>query len=301
MRHTLALCAMLIVMLAARPISAAPIVGSVTPINATAGVPLTLSATVSSSASIERCTLWADLAETGDMTVSNGSASRLHTFASGGSHIAFVFCRDTQGGMASGATTAITVSGQLVEEAPLQIPQGSPGGSSSPAPAQTTPTPAEEESSAEPSPYAKKLLKAICPEGVDMNHFCRAVYYVGEDNKRHAFPSSRVFFTWYSDFSSVEEVDVETLSAIPLGANVRYRAGVRMVKFTTDPKVYAVSRDGLLRWIRTEELARAYYGDAWNTQIDDMPDSFYTDYIFGEDINEVADYNPEAEFQNSME
>lgn len=158
-----------------------------------------------------------------------------------------------------------------------------------------------EELPAEPSPYAGKLLKAICPEGADMAHFCRAVYYVGKDSKRHAFPSARVYFTWYSNFASVQEVELETLAAIPLGANVRYRAGVRMLKFTTDPKVYAVSKNGVLRWIQTEELARAYYGDTWNKQIDDMTDSFYADYTFGEHIDAVSDYNPEAEFNNSKE
>ncbi len=312
MRPLIALCAAIALLIVAAPASAAPVIGSVTPTIATANTPVTLQATVSSGMAIERCTLWADLAEIGDMTVANGKATRSHTFTSGGSHIAFVFCRDTQGGMASGVTTGISVSGQIVEQAPLQLPPSNPG--SSPAPAEET-TPMEEESPdvmeegeltpeelpAEPSPYSGKLLKAICPEGADMNHFCRAVYYIGKDGKRHAFPSARVFFTWYQNFASVEEVSVDTLSAISLGANVHYRAGVRMVKFTTDPKVYAVSKNGLLRWIQTEDLARTYYGTEWNRQIDDMPDSFYADYTFGEDVDEVADYNPEAEFNNSKE
>ena len=82
---------------------------------------------------------------------------------------------------------------------------------------------------------------------------------------------------------------------------MQYRAGVRMVKFTTDPKVYAVSRGGVLRWIRSEELARAYYGNEWNKQIDDLTDAFYTNYTFGADIAAVSDYNPADEIANSKE
>ena len=134
-----------------------------------------------------------------------------------------------------------------------------------------------------------------------MNHSCRAVYYVGKDGNRHAFPNSRIFFTWYGGFESVEEVALTTLSTFPLGTNVQYRAGVRMVKFTTDPKVYAVSRGGLLRWIKTETLARAYYGNTWNTRVDDIPDSFYDNYTFGDDLTAVADYNPETERAHSTE
>ena len=107
--------------------------------------------------------------------------------------------------------------------------------------------------------------------------------------------------SWYRNFDSVMEVSLENLQRYQLGSNVKYRAGVRMVKFATDPKVYAVSRGAVLRWIKTEELARAYYGDAWNRNIDDMPDTFISDYTFGNDIEAVSDYNPEAEFIHSTD
>lgn len=99
----------------------------------------------------------------------------------------------------------------------------------------------------------------------------------------------------------MQEVPLETLSQYPLGANVLYRAGVRMVKFTTDPKVYVIARGGVLRWIKTEELARAYYGDEWNKKIDDIPDSFYTNYTFGSEVSVIAEYNPASELANSAE
>lgn len=302
--------AVLAFFLYAAPVGAAPTIGSVMPTTATAGAPVTFSATVNSAVAIDTCTLWVDLAEIGEMTVSNGTASRAYTFASGGSRIAFVFCRDVQGGIASGATTAINVSGAIQQSEPLSgggtQNQGSNPESPESEEEQGSDSSPEEEEGAEPeqsapSQYTGQLLKAICPDGADMNDACRAVYYIGKDGKRHAFPSSRVFFTWYSNFASVISVEPQELSVFPLGENVKYRAGVRMVKFSTDPKVYAVARGGVLRWITSESLARTYYGDAWNTHIDDIPDSFYANYTFGSDIVETGDYNPEAEFNHSKE
>lgn len=294
---------------------AKPTIGSVTPTTAVANSPVTLSATVSSNTPIQRCSLWVDLAEIGDMTVADGVASRSFTFTSGGSRIAFVFCRDRNGGMNSGPTTGITVSGAIQVAPPLAVPTPNPAPTPTPIPSTASTTPISTTtsaplptSSAHPitspvtsSPDIGKLLKAICPQEAGTDHPCRAVYYIGRDGKRHAFPNSRVFFTWYGGFDSVEEVELSRLSQFPLGPNVQYRAGVRMVKFTTDPKVYAVSRGGLLRWVKTEELARAYYGDTWNTKIDDIPDTFYTNYTFGTDIGAVADYNPASELANSTE
>ena len=61
---------------------------------------------------------------------------------------------------------------------------------------------------------------------------------------------------------------------------------MRMVKIQTDPKVYAVARGGILRWVKTESLAKLLYGDTWNTQIDDVSDALFTNYTIGEPIGE---------------
>ena len=64
-----------------------------------------------------------------------------------------------------------------------------------------------------------------------------------------------------------------------------------MVKFTTDPKVYAVSTNRTLRWVATEAAAISLYGSTWNRQIDDIADTFYTDYSFGTSINASSDFD----------
>ncbi len=122
-----------------------------------------------------------------------------------------------------------------------------------------------------------------------------AVYYIGADGKRHAFPNSRVFFTWYSDFSGVQVITEDKLASIPLGVNVTYRPGVKMVKFTTDPKVYVVALGGVLRWVQTEDLAADYYGVNWNQMIDDISDGFHSDYQNGDPVAKVGDYSPSAQ------
>lgn len=314
MKHTLISLATISAILVPSIAFAKPIIGPITPVTAVAGTPVNLSATVSSGVPIERCSLWVDLAEIGEMTVSGGQATRSYTFPSGGARIAFVFCRDTSSGMSAGATTGINVSGAIIVSPPLSTPAPEPVSTPTPTttPATTiTPTPTSTTPAAivppitpmitTVSPDAGKIIKAICPQPAATDHICRAVYYISNDGKRHAFPNSRVFFTWYSNFDSVQEVAPDALSQYPLGTNVTYRAGVRMVKFITDPKVYAVARGAVLRWVKTEELARGLYGNDWNKKVDDIADAYYTNYTFGADINSMTEYSPSTELEHSTE
>jgi hypothetical protein len=141
---------------------------------------------------------------------------------------------------------------------------------------------------------AESLIKLV-DDGNPQTQQDSVVYYVGTDGKRHAFTNEKVYFTWYEDFSAVQLVSDLQLASLELGPNITYKPGIRLVKFTTDPKVYAVGKGGVLRWIISEEVATALYGDAWNTVIDDISDAFYTDYHFGTDIRSVVDYSPIGE------
>ncbi len=125
-----------------------------------------------------------------------------------------------------------------------------------------------------------------CPAGLRIKgRGLPAVYYCGPDGKRHPFPNQKIHDSWYAgDFAGVYEVADSTLARIALGQNVTYRPGVRMVKVTTDPKVYAVDADGTLRWIKTEAAAARLYGADWNKKIDDLPDAFFFDYHTGDPI-----------------
>lgn len=120
------------------------------------------------------------------------------------------------------------------------------------------------------------------------------VYYVGADGRRHAFPNPKVYFSWFSDYANVRIIGSRQLANIPLGANITYRPGVRLVKFLTDPKVYAVDTQRRLRWIASERAAFDLYGDYWNRNVDDISDAFYMDYRFdAPSINSRSDFDPD--------
>ncbi len=118
------------------------------------------------------------------------------------------------------------------------------------------------------------------------------VYYFAPNGKRFVFPNDKTYFTWYTDFSSVKRISDGALSQIPLGGNVTYRPGYKMVKITTDPKVYAVDQNGVLRWVKTQQLAESLYGLAWKNRIDDVPDSFFVNYRVGNPIELSAEFKP---------
>lgn len=145
------------------------------------------------------------------------------------------------------------------------------------------------------APQPGSLMKLACPANAGANDPCRAVYYYGGDGKRHAFPHEKVYFTWYADFSGVQTVTASFMASLPLGLNVTPRPGVRMVKFLTDPKTYAVALGGTLRWVASESAASSLYGASWNAEVDDVSDAFFVDYRFGADIASASDFDRAGE------
>lgn len=113
------------------------------------------------------------------------------------------------------------------------------------------------------------------------------LYYCGRDGKRYVFQNQRVHDSWYEDFDGVIELTVEELAAVPFGGVVTYKPGVRLVKLRTVPKVYAIARNGVLRWVPSEEVAVELYGANWADQIDDIPDTFFTSYEVGDPVTTV--------------
>jgi hypothetical protein len=67
-----------------------------------------------------------------------------------------------------------------------------------------------------------------------------------------------------------------------------------LVKIQTDPKTYAVDKNGTLRWITSESAAALLYGADWAKQVDDVPDTFFTNYKIGSPVSGIADFNPET-------
>jgi len=111
-----------------------------------------------------------------------------------------------------------------------------------------------------------------------------SLYYCGSDGKRYVFPNQSIYHSWYSDFEGVITISEEQLANIPLGGNVTYKPGKRLVKITSDPKVYAVAHGGVLRWVQSPEVAENLYGSSWADDVDDIPETFFISYTIGEPI-----------------
>lgn len=122
-----------------------------------------------------------------------------------------------------------------------------------------------------------------------------SVYYLGANGKRYVFTNDKAYFTWYSNFSGVKTISQTELESYTIGGNVTYKPGTRMVKITTDPKVYAVSMNGTLHWVKSEAIAKALYGDMWNKQIDDVSDAFFVNYTIGSEISDAAQFDKAAQ------
>lgn len=109
-----------------------------------------------------------------------------------------------------------------------------------------------------------------------------SVYFLGEDGKRHVFPNEQMFFSWFPDFSDIKTISCEDLASLPLGENVVYQAGTRLVKLPSVPTVYAVEDDGVLRAVTSEAQARELFGDDWASRVDDVPEGFFPSFTKGE-------------------
>ena len=108
-----------------------------------------------------------------------------------------------------------------------------------------------------------------------------SVYYLAVDGKRYVFPNESTYFSWYGDFSGVVTIPQAELESYPLGKNVTVRPGTKLVKITTNPKVYAVTTGGTLVAVPDEATAATLYGANWNKRIIDVPDAFFVNYKAG--------------------
>ncbi len=246
--------------------STPPTVGAITPVSAEVNVALTLYASVSDSVGMGSCTLYVNSTNVGSMTIADGYAQYTYTFTEEGDAVANAYCTDAAGNATRGDSSTIAVAAvESTDEAQEAVDEAEVG----------------------------SLIKLACENDSTVEDVCRAVYYIGSDGKRHAFPNGKVFFTWYEDFDDVVIVTDEFMASLTLGANVTYHPGVRMVKFVTQHTVYGVGEAGELRAIASEDVAESIWGSVWNTLIDDISDAFYGNYTFGEAIDSTSDFDPE--------
>ncbi|MSR84819.1 hypothetical protein EXS71_00015 [Candidatus Uhrbacteria bacterium] len=116
------------------------------------------------------------------------------------------------------------------------------------------------------------------------------VYYIDPAGLRHAFPNEKIFLSWNPNYKKVLLVNKLELTTFPL-ANTRmtYKPYTHLVKIKTQPRVYIVTQNAVLRWVKTEALAKQLYGKQWKTLIDDLPTDIMKDYQIGMPIAQKSD------------
>jgi hypothetical protein len=250
-----------------------PTVGEVTPLSATYGVAQIFSVSANDPSGVESCTLViSSIYETKmsfDADTNLWNASYTFTTERSANSIR-AKCSDSLGNLTTGKARIVTVSNAPRETSEVDATQWNRGDIIAASPV---------------------LIKTACPGTEDATHPCRTVYFLDDEGKRHAFTNEKVFFTWYSDYSNLHIISSSTMASFTLGKNIVYHPGIKMVKFPTVRTVYAVERFGLLRPVMSEQIAIELYGANWNQQIDDVSESFYSDYQYGEPISNSSDFD----------
>ncbi len=124
------------------------------------------------------------------------------------------------------------------------------------------------------------------------------LFYLGVDLHRYIFPNLETFNTWYDDFDEVVTLEDDILNQTPIGGLVTINPnGETWVKIKSDPKVYTVSKGGILHWIPTEEVAMELAGENWADRIIDLPDTVFASYTTGVPVDI---FTPTLEFDNNQ-
>jgi len=232
----------------------APFVSPISPRTAIRDEDIHLSVRVIDNEVLTSCELFVAGQPVKFMTVKRDVAYTKHTFKTNGTFSVYAKCIDTDKIGVNGKEVTVTVT----------------GGSS--------------------HAQAGDLIKSGCVGDVHPNDPCTAVYYYGADGRRHAFAQERIFKSWYENFDNLVILSSKAMAEIPLGRNVTYRPGARLIQFTGST-VYAISYAGLLRPIANGQIAESLYGKDWTKLIQGVDDVYYGNYRVGATIESTNDFN----------
>ncbi|MCR4313664.1 MAG: hypothetical protein NUV84_00245 [Candidatus Uhrbacteria bacterium] len=231
-----------------------PTIAKITPNTGVTGQTVTYSAMVTDNDVLESCSLYIDGEWEKYMMVKRDVVYATLEMDDETQMDLYAKCTDTDGNIVTGATTEVTVS----------------------------------DSSTYVDPDV--LIKLACEGDVYPNDPCTSVYYYGVDGKRHAFPTEAVFSSWFNDFDDLVILSDTVMANIPLGKNVTFRPGERMVKFSTNT-VYAVSYAGVLRPIANADIAEVLFGGDWVSMIEIVDDVFYGNYRIGATVESSSSFS----------
>jgi len=264
-----------------------PTVGvvEISPVTPVLNNPVKYSVSASDDSGVARCSLVFDGTEVSNMAKNGPGAyscsySYSHATNAPSQHTVAARCDDVAGNSNTGATTTVTIYATNAQANAAQ---------------QENPTTQAN------TPQQENQPAHACASGSIIRGSTSSVYYCGADGKRYVFPSDKEYFSWYSDFSSVVSVSDMSLASMPIGGVVNYRPGTKLIKIVSDPKVYAVSRGGVLRPVADETTAACLFGSAWSAQVVDVSDAYFTNYKIGSAVSGCGSgYVKENETNSAM-
>jgi hypothetical protein len=116
------------------------------------------------------------------------------------------------------------------------------------------------------------------------------VYFAAQDGSRYAFVGSGTYFSWFDDFATVQTISNAAIAQMPLGGDVLYKPGSRLLKVASSPKIYQIGNDGSVHWIESEDILVSAYGSHWQQQVTVISATDLADYPQGAPIPDQLSY-----------
>lgn len=138
----------------------------------------------------------------------------------------------------------------------------------------------------------------LMPGSIIKGETLNFIYWYGYDQNRYTFISKEAVESWFPESASkppLTKVSDVTLASIALNGFVGYKPGTRLLKISSDEKIYALSAEMLLHWIETEDLIEKIFGPSWKDILITIPDVFFIKYAIGDSIVRFSDYDPKSE------
>lgn len=115
------------------------------------------------------------------------------------------------------------------------------------------------------------------------------IFYIAKDGKRYVFPNQGTFKSWFGDYTLIRQISNDELYKIPLGGNVFYRPGSKILQTPSDPKYYFVNLNGVLSPFNSESTIKEVYGADWKSQVEEIENYYFTNYRIGTEIKSIKD------------
>lgn len=129
----------------------------------------------------------------------------------------------------------------------------------------------------------------VYPVGTLLKSVKPAVYYYGQDGKRHLFPNDQIYFSWYPAFSGITVVAEGELMKIEKGKNITVRPG-NVVQKSGTGEIYAMDLNNQVRWVKEGKVLEQIFGNKWRATVVKIPVDFWPDYLPGTDILKKEDF-----------